>query len=363
MDIRLAGYSLHTYRLPYLRPVHWSDTTEDAASFLLLKIVADTGHAGVAEMTLKPTWTGASLKVLAAAIVDILMPELRKCGLDDIGKARAALDRIPENQAAKAMIDNALWDLHAGVQGQPLWRLWEGRPTVELSWAVTRQAPAAMAAEAASEVQRHGYATLKVKGGQGIDTDLRAMKEIRSAVGDGVRLYVDANGAYAPREAPAYVDAMAAAGARFVEDPCALAPGAHFRALQDSARAPMLVDFACRSPGDARIFLESGARALSIKPGRYGLSDARDMAGQAHRAGAQTVIGLFGESLLGTLAALQLASTQPPTMLPAETSWFLAMNEQIMAPAIEIRDGKTTLPDAACLASLVNWDRIEKIHG
>jgi L-alanine-DL-glutamate epimerase-like enolase superfamily enzyme len=363
MDIHLAGYSLYTYRLPYLRPVQWSDTSEDAASFLLLKIEADSGHMGVAEMTLKPTWTGATLKVLVAAIGDILMPELRKCGLDDIGKARAALDRFPENQAAKAMVDNALWDLHAGLQGQPLWKLWRGRPTVELSWAVTRQAPAAMAIEAAAEVERHGYTTLKVKGGQGIETDLRAMKEIRSAVGDGVRLYVDANGAYAPRDAAAYVDAMAGAGARFVEDPCALAPGKQFKALQDSAQAPVLVDFNCRSPGDARIFLESGARALSIKPGRYGLSDARDMAGQAHRASAQTVIGLFGESLLGTLAALQLASLQPPAMLPAETSWFLAMSEQIVAPVLEIRDGKATLPDAPSLADWVDWGRLEKIQG
>jgi L-Ala-D/L-Glu epimerase len=35
----------------------------------------------------------------------------------------------------------------------------------------------------------------RLKGGQGFDLDLHGMREIRSAVGDKVRLYVDANGA------------------------------------------------------------------------------------------------------------------------------------------------------------------------
>src|SRR5690606_18727652 len=95
---------------------------------------------------------------------------------------------------------------------------------------------------------------------------------------------------------------------------------------------------------DADAFLDSGARAISLKPGRFGLSDTRYMAGQAHKAGARTVTGLFGESLLGTLAALQLASALPTSSLPAEVSWFLAMTHQILLTPLPIRDGVLTLP-------------------
>ena len=107
--MRLAHYSLHVYRLPYERPVRWSDIVEETAQFLLLKLVSDTGHTGVAEMTIKPTWTGASLRSLAASIEDVFVPLLEKQqDLSDPALVRCQLDGIPENHAAKALIDNAV---------------------------------------------------------------------------------------------------------------------------------------------------------------------------------------------------------------------------------------------------------------
>ena len=59
---------------------------------------------------------------------------------------------------------------------KPLWKQWGGRQEVDLLWIVTRQAPALMAAEAADMCRRHGLRTLKLKGGQGVDTDLTRAK-------------------------------------------------------------------------------------------------------------------------------------------------------------------------------------------
>lgn len=363
MELILAEYSLHTYSLPYVRPIRWSDIVENAGQFLLLQIRAQSGHTGVAEITIKPTWTGASLPVLIAAIDDIFMPRLRNIELSNVEQIRAALDEIPENHAAKALIDNALWDLYASYRGQPLWKLWQGRQTVPLSWAVTRQTPSAMAAEAAQYVNRYGFSTLKIKGGQGISADVLAMKEIRNAVGDNIILYVDANGAYSPSEAAEYVASMANAGAQVVEDPCPLMPGAGFRQLQANSPVPVLVDFDCRSRRDALLFMESDARAISLKPGRFGLSDTKTMATMANDMDVRTVTGLFGESLLGTFSALQLAATLPETALAAEVTWFLSMTDQIVNIPFEIRNGMATLPDIADTASLVDWQRTQRITG
>ena len=236
--MRLAEHALHCYRLRYERPVRWSDIVEEAAPFVLLRLQSDTGFAGVAEITVKPTWCGVTARSLVTTIEEIFLPLLRTVDLDDPVKVRALLDRIPENQAAKTLIDNACWDLHAACHGQALWRRWGGSGRVELSWALTRQAPHAMAAEAAAMVARHGFRTLKVKGGQGLEVDVAGMREIRSAVGDGVRLYVDANGAYSADQAADYSRAMADAGAVMVEDPCALVPDAGFRKLQQECPVP-----------------------------------------------------------------------------------------------------------------------------
>jgi L-Ala-D/L-Glu epimerase len=359
--VRLAEYSLHCYRLRYARPVRWSDIVEEAAPFVLLRLQSDSGATGVAEITVKPTWCGVTARSLISAVEEVFLPLIASMDLDEPAKVRAALERIPENQAAKTLIDNACWDLHAAARGRSLWRLWEGARRVELSWALTRQAPQAMAAEAAAMVARHGFRTLKVKGGQGFETDLAGMRDIRAAVGEAVRLYVDANGAYGAEEALHYARAMADAGAVVVEDPCAFAPDAKFRKLQQDSPVPLLVDFGCTSLRDAALFIEQGAKGLSIKPGRFGFSTARAMHKLARRSGCAPVVGLMGESVLGTFAALQFAAAVPDPILPAETTWFLAMTEQITTVTPKIVDGAVDLPECASLAALIDWRAVQAL--
>jgi L-alanine-DL-glutamate epimerase-like enolase superfamily enzyme len=359
--MRLAEHSLHSYRLRYERPVRWSDIVEEAAPFVLLRLQSDTGAVGVAEITVKPTWCGVTARSLIAAIEEVFLPLIATVELDDPTKVRAVLERVPENQAAKTLIDNACWDLHANHLGHALWRQWAGASRVELSWALTRQAPSAMAAEAAAMVARHGFRTLKVKGGQGFEVDLAGTREIRSAVGDKVRLYVDANGAYPVDQALDYAGAMAAAGAVMVEDPCAFVPDARFRKLQQDCPVPLLVDFGCTSLRDAALFIEQGARALSIKPGRFGFSQSRAMQTLALQAGCAPIVGLMGESVLGTLAGLQFAAAVPDPILPAELTWYLAMIEQITTVTPTIVDGAVDLPDCASLDALIDWHAVQRL--
>jgi L-alanine-DL-glutamate epimerase-like enolase superfamily enzyme len=357
--MHLHDHRLYTYRLRYARPVRWSDIVEDAAPFVLLRLTADDGAEGVAEITVKPTWCGVSSRSLIAAIDDIFIPILKRLDLTNPAGIRTALDAVPENQAAKTLIDNACWDLHAARQGRPLRQIWNGQPRVELSWAVTRQAPRAMAAEAAQMVGAYGFRTLKVKGGQGVATDIAGIGEIRAAVGDSIRLYVDANGAYAPAEALDYARALADCGIVVLEDPCPLAPDAEFRKLRQDSPIPILVDFGCGSLRDARLFLEQGAEALSVKPGRFGLTYARAMADIAASKNCNAVVGLMGESALGTLAGLQFASTIADPILPAELTWFLAMTEQVISHVPAIVDGSITVPESPSLAALIDWKALE----
>ena len=358
--MRLADHRLYAYQLRYARPVRWSDIVEEAAPFVLLRLTSDIGAVGVAEITVKPTWCGVTANSLIAAIEDIFVPMLKTLDLSDPAKVRAALEIIPENQAAKTLIDNACWDLYAAHHGRPLWQAWKGQARVELSWAVTRQDPRAMASEAAQMVSRYGFRTLKIKGGQGIERDLAGIHEIRSAVGGGVRFYVHANGAYPADQALNYARAIADAGAAMLEDPCPMAPDARFHKLRQDSPIPILVDFGCTCLRDARLFVEQGAQALSIKPGRFGLTHARAMQELAQQNGRDMVVGLMGESALGTLAGLQFATTIASPMLPAELTWFLAMTDQIIKEIPKIVDGMMELPACASLASLIDWGVVEK---
>ena len=108
------------------------------------------------------------------------------------------------------------------------------------------------------------------------------------------------------------------------------------------------------------MFVEQGAQALSIKPGRFGLTHARAMQELAQQNGRDMVVGLMGESALGTLAGLQFATTIASPMLPAELTWFLAMTDQIIKEIPKIVDGMMELPACASLASLIDWGVVEK---
>lgn len=360
--MKIVDWSLHFYALPYQREVVWANAVEKAGTFALLHVRADNGAQGIAEGTIKPTWSGVSPNSLKAALEDFVMPRLMTIDVSAPDAVMLALAGIPENRLAKGMADTACWGLRAMTAQQPLWRLLGGTPEVDLTWALTRQVPQLMAREAAEMCGRYGFRTLKVKGGQGQEVDLSALREIRAAVGSEVKLYVDANSAYPSSEALYYVRALAKAGAVVAEDPCPLQPDPGFSALASEGGLPILVDRNCTSADDARRFLERGATALSTKPGRIGISEARRITALAARRGARVAVGLYAESALGTVLSLQQAAAVPPAqrLVAAELTFYLTMTEQVMNRELAIKDGRVTLPETPDLAILVDWDAVKR---
>lgn len=360
--MRLKTWNLVACKLPYPRPVRWKDTVEDGCEFMLLRLVSDDGLEGVAEGPIKPTWTGTTRRSLVASLEDMLLPAIDGADLLDVAQVRTRLSPFPENRLAKGMVDNALWDLRAQAAKQPLWRLWQGQARVPVSWTVTRASPSDMAREAADMVDRHGFRTLKIKGGQGMDTDRKALREIRAAVGSSARFYVDANMAYGADEAAAYTRMLAEEGSTHAEDPCDLKPNRRFRELQAQSPLPLVVDGRCLSLDDAELFVEQGVRAIGLKAARVGASVALDIARYADSSGCRVNVGLHAESALGSCASLNVAAAFPrhADSLPAESTFFLAYADQYFRGVPSIRDGGVDLDDRVGFAPLVDWSVVER---
>ena len=275
---KLARWSLYPIRLPYFRSIRWADVVEEAADFMLLELETDAGARGIGELTVKPTWSGVTLRSVAAALEDLFLPKLATLDLADPAALEAAFRSIPENRAAKTLVDLALWDVRANAAAQPLHQLLGGAQRIEVSATLTRAAPATMAREAAELVERHGFRTIKFKGGQGLTTDLAGLSAVRQALGNDVRIYVDANGYYSRDAGIAYVDQLAAAGVFLAEDPYPLAADPDFERVHRDVPIPILVDSAAAGLIETTAFLDRGARAMSVKPGRIGLTAARESA-------------------------------------------------------------------------------------
>lgn len=358
--LTIDGADLYPVHLPYPKTVQWAGHAEDGADYLILRLKTKDGLAGVAEGSVKVNWAGATLASLTTVLEEVFLPRLIGLDAGDQEALRRILDRIPEHSLAKALIDIACWDLRAQAQGRALWRLWDGDGTVAVSWTVTRAEPGAMAAEATEMVERFGFRTLKVKGGQGMETDFKVLAEIRRGVGDGVELYVDANRAYGADEVPEYTAGLRDFGVVAAEDPCSFRPDAGFASLQRTSAVPLLIDHNCRNFDAAVLFIGQGAEALSVKLGKSGLSESRDIIAFGADRGVHCHMGFLGESSLGALASLQLAAAmpEPSRWLPAENSFFLTFAEEFVTQPLVVTDGAVTLPDTPSLAALVDWDKV-----
>lgn len=357
--MKLATWELHFYRLPYRREVVWAYAAESSSDYALLKLTADDGTVGIAEGVVKPTRTGYSPRSLSVTLEDVILPRLKGVDLADAAAVRKAFNWVEGNLGGRALVDNACWAMRAAAAKKPLWKQWGGAPEVEVLWIVTRQKPALMAAEAADMVARHGLRTLKLKGGQGRDTDLKVIAEVRAAVGPDVQLSMDANRHYPQEGIGSYVEAIADAGITVVEDPCEMRADSAFEKLQRECSVPLLVDFPCVSREDARLFLDRGARSMMVKPGRVGLSEAREIDALCAERGATVSLGMFYESALGVGLSMQMAaSLKSRPILPHEGSFFLMLTQQVATA--EIKHGRYRLPDEPDLSNLVDWDAVKR---
>jgi len=102
-----------------------------------------------------------------------------------------------------AGVDIALWDLKGRATGLPLYALLGGavRTTLDAYASSVMVGDTRAMAEDAAALAARGFRALKVKIGTGVERDAEIVREIRRAVGDGVAVMIDANGAYRASEA------------------------------------------------------------------------------------------------------------------------------------------------------------------
>jgi D(-)-tartrate dehydratase len=171
-------------------------------------------------------------RLLAAAPEDLADQD----GLLDPQKCWAAMMRNEkpgghgERSVAVGVLDMAIWDAVAKVEGKPLWRLladrYRGGEADETAWVYAAGGyyyPGDSVARLQDEMRSYlgrGYSTVKMKiGGADLAEDMRRIEAVLKVVGKGENLCVDVNGRFDLDTAIAYGDALAPLGPRWYEEP------------------------------------------------------------------------------------------------------------------------------------------------
>jgi len=362
MTLVLTGYKLYPVHLPYRRPVRWAGHAESGLDAMILALETAGGLIGVGEAPIRLNWTAATLKSLHVVTEEIFMSRLMGQDLADEVKITKFLRFVREHSLTKAMIDSAVWDLRAQAAGQPLYQYLGGKPEVPVAWTVTRAEPNAMIAEAEDMVARHGFTSLKVKTGQGLETDREVLAGIRDAVGPDITFSADSNRGYGIGDVGQFTEMAAAYGVKIAEDPTELHPYDNFAEVREASRLPILVDNTCRTLDEAEQFLTAGADALSVKVFKTGITDSREIIRQAGAKNAAVHIGISAASSLCTVAGLGLAGALAPHPdgLPSEDSFFLRFARECVSDPLMVENGVVRLPDQP-LHDWIDWEAVRDL--
>ncbi|MEE8326900.1 MAG: enolase C-terminal domain-like protein, partial [candidate division NC10 bacterium] len=135
-----------------------------------------------------------------------------------------------ERSVAVGVIDMAVWDAVAKIEGKPLYQLLAERyndgqadDRVFVYAAGGYYYPGKDTGELKDEMNRYldaGYRVVKMKiGGAPLSDDIRRIEAVLEMVSDGDRLAVDANGRFNLEAAVEYGDALTPYGLRWYEEP------------------------------------------------------------------------------------------------------------------------------------------------
>lgn len=295
---------------PALLGTSYGEPLDALREHVIVSVTDDGGHTGYGEASPLPFFTGETAQSIALRLRETYLPLLIGRSPFELLALHAALDRLPGNSSAKAAIDIALYDLQGKLLGRPVTDLLGGpmRERVAVTYPIGIRSVAEAVAEAERAVER-GIRTLKLKIGRDPAADVERVLAVRSAVGAGVRIRIDANAGYTVPVITRLIDQLALAELEYVEQPVAAWDFAGLAAVRRQTGVPVMADESLHTLRDATCLIELGAADVFaiklIKTG--GLTRARAIAAlaAAHRVDV-VVISPF-ETQIGAAAGLALA--------------------------------------------------------
>ena len=315
-------------RTPLKTPVTWTvGGAEDAAHHLWVELTDADGTRGLSETPVKPAWTGLDGPAALAALRHVVWPRLAGATAE---AAWRAMMEVRGLLALEAAVGHALEDMAAPRQAA----------SAELAVVLTRDAPDRMAEAARVAVRELGVRELKVKAGQGVETDAEALRMAREALGPAGVLTVDANGAYDIDAGQKLCRLSADQDAAFVEDPWPLAPDARTGDAVATCVCAIAADRSADRAENVDGLVDRGIAWIAVKPNRVGPVAARAIAAGARARSTRCVSGLFGEGPLGALQQLR----GPGGDIGVEAGFHLGLADPVPVPGLVVRRGRIEGP-------------------
>lgn len=349
-ELKIVSVTTVPFTIPY-REKNWRIASGSirAAELVFVRLETDEGISGIGCTSPGALFISGENVSGICDTINALSEEVL-LGRDPFDVERLLFDidqRARLNNRAKAGIDLALYDLLGKALEIPVCKLLGGTPRtgIPVMRILGMQAPALMA-ETAIKLVQEGYKYLKLKMGSSIAEDEARIRAIREAVGSGVRLTVDLNGAYDHKAALKVMDMLKAYDVEAVEQPL---PAWDLEGLAELRRRSPIkieVDESVLTVQDAvRVIKKRVADLISIKLLKVGgISKARRLAALCEAFGVGIVIGSTPASQLVDAANAHFISGTPGIKWACEIGEFVRMEGDPVS-GLGIKEGSLNTPD------------------
>ena len=217
-------------------------------------------------------------------------------------------------------------------------------------------------AERAIELRDRGFGTLKIKIGEDVSSDFERVRCVREAVGDSVKIRVDANDHYSPEEAIKLINKIEHLNVEHVEQPISRYDILGMREIRKSVHVPLMTDDMVSTPFDAmNVIRLDAADRVKVKVTKHGLDGAIQIISMLSSAGKKAVLGHVFETGLAAVAEAHLAILFPDIVGPHEIGSMepLGIADKILRENPYCNQGYITIPEGVGLGVNVDWEQVE----
>ncbi|MBU3113786.1 dipeptide epimerase [Clostridium lacusfryxellense] len=330
---------------------------------IVIKMISDTGEVGYGSAAPTPSITGETENSIIGAI-NYIKPEIIGLDIDNLEEIMKVIhNSMHANNSAKSAIDVAIYDLLCKKYGVPLYKFLGGYKTSLTTDITISNGTVEQMVTKSLEAVMDGYTYLKVKVGNHIDLDIERVKAVRKAVRRGIKIRVDANQGWRPKEAVSIIRKFEDMDLdiEFVEQPVVAWDIDGLKYVTDNVETKILADEAVFGPADAfKIIERRAADLINIKLMKCGgINNAIKIYNMAENMGIRCMMGCMLESRIGITAAASFAASKS-NMIKADLDTMLLFEEDAIVGGASIAGKTISLNDSPGLGieELIGWHEI-----
>ena len=296
-----------------MEPFTIATGTMDHAQNVFIRVHTDANFYGVGECSAFPMIVGETQDTCLVMDREFARLWKGKDALDIPARLQELHDFTANTTTIKSAFDIALFNIDAHKAGLPLYQFLGGsKRKIESDITIGIATPEIMAKKAI-EFKQSGATILKVKLGKEAKSDVERIKQIRKAVGDAMKIRVDANQGWNFDDAIFALGAIGAYNIEFCEQPMRTWYDDRLPELKKLSPVKIMADESVYNHHDGRKQINSNScDYINIKFSKSGgIFEAKQIHDLAAEKGIACMMGGMLESRIALSAKLHFVYASP----------------------------------------------------